>query len=123
MSVAAAARASRWVSTPIIPSMAPASLLIAAAPSSRGPGHVGLEDTARRFCDGVTTPRVGQAAHQASKAVGQVDAGTTADKLVTKAAQGRLNRCESCHGAGRRSLTAIPHGPLQETHRTVGRRR
>jgi hypothetical protein len=34
--------------------------------------------------------------------------------------QGRLNRCESRRDAGRRSLTAIPHGPLGQTHRTVG---
>jgi hypothetical protein len=41
--------------------------------------------------------------------------------LVTKATQvRRLNRCESCRGARRRSLTRSPR-PLGETHRTVGR--
>ena len=40
-------------------------------------------------------------------------------QLVTKATlSGRLNRCGSCRGAGRRSLTRSPR-PLRETHRTV----
>ena len=43
------------------------------------PGRVGLDAFLRGASVTVTTHRVGQAAHQASEAVGQVDAGTTAD--------------------------------------------
>jgi hypothetical protein len=56
-----------------------ASVVIAAAPSCSWAGRIGLKDTARRICDGSQPRRVGQAAYQASKAVGQVDAGTAAD--------------------------------------------
>jgi hypothetical protein len=42
-------------------------------------GCVGLEDTARHSCDGSQPRGAGQAAHQASNTVGQVDAGTTTD--------------------------------------------
>jgi hypothetical protein len=65
-------------STPITPSVAPASLVIAMAPLCRC-----LVVSAWRTPRGASVtghnPRVGQAAHQASKTVGQVDAGTTAD--------------------------------------------
>src|SRR5215218_2959135 len=70
----------------------------------RWPGRVGLEDTARRFCDG-SQPLVGQAAHQASKPRVRSTSGTTADNSSPRQPDGCLNRCESCCDAGRRSLT------------------
>src|SRR5215211_1724913 len=77
-SVTAAARLSRWVSTPITPSTAPVSLLMQAAPSCSWPARVGLEDTARRFCDGSQPHGLDRLLIKPAHG-GQVDAGTTAD--------------------------------------------
>src|SRR4029450_10757511 len=74
-SVTAAPSVSRWVSTPITPSMVPASLLIVMAPLCHWPGRVGLEDTARRFCDG-SQPKGWTGCSSGQQAAGQVDAGT-----------------------------------------------
>jgi hypothetical protein len=75
--------------------------------------------TARRFCDRSQPHGVGQGCSSGQQAACQVDADTNGRQLVTKATQmGRLNRCESCRGARRRSLTRSPR-PLRETHRTA----
>src|SRR4029450_7650372 len=98
---------------------APASLLIAMAPLCRRPGRVGLEDTARRFCDGSQPHGLDRLLIRPAKRWAR---STPTPRQTTRHQgnpQGRLNRCESCRDAGRRSLTAIPHGPLLETHRTV----
>jgi hypothetical protein len=119
--------------------MAPASLLIAMAPSCRWPGRVGLEDTARRFCDG-SQPEgwTGCSSGQHSGESGRRR--HRGRQLVTKATRtGHRNRCGSCRDAGRRSLTAIPRtapsrltepllsvddrcGPMLRAHRGHGRR-
>jgi hypothetical protein len=65
-------------------------------------------DAARRFCDGSQPQGVGQAAHQASK---RHTRSTSAQRQTARNQgnlDGRRNRCESCRGARRRSLTRSP---------------
>jgi hypothetical protein len=95
-----------------------ASRLIAMAPLCRWPGRVGLEDTARRFCDGSQPHGAGQAAHQASRRRARSTPAPRQTARHQGNPHGRLNRCESCRGARRRILTRSPR-PLRTTHRTV----